>query len=83
MSERKYTGDHCGRGELPGGVVASEDALGPCPGCDADLTVSTAINPDTGKRARVLLHPMPFCHYYGATDPTKIEIDVLKARSLS
>lgn len=62
------------------GSVDDGDFLGPCPSCAADLRVGYVQHPITGRAARVITHPMPFCTYYGATDPTTIERDVRRAR---
>jgi hypothetical protein len=62
------------------GSVDDGDYLGPCPSCAADLRVGYATHPRTGCPARVITHPMPFCTYYGETDPTTIERDVHRAR---
>ena len=70
MSERRYDGRHVA-GDV--GKIDDRDfeVLGPCPGCGARF-VKKGPHPD-GRT--VLLHPMPFCNYYGATSPEKIEKD--------
>lgn len=77
MTERKYSGEHAGAGDL-GNQVVEQEQLGPCPSCGAMLSTANMVNPDTGRLAFVLTHPMPFCHYYGATPPEKIVRDMLK-----
>lgn len=62
------------------GNVTSEEVLGPCPSCDAELTVAHVKNPNTGRVERGILHPVPFCTYYGETDPAIIERDVARAK---
>jgi hypothetical protein len=63
------------------GAIEIGTSIGPCPSCGADLRVTFAMNPATGKRERALIHSVPFCSYYGETDPTQIERDVKEARS--
>ena len=69
--------DAAGGGDV--GVVDGGDLLGPCPSCGADLHVGYAKNPLTGRVARMIMHTVPFCTYYGETDPATIEADVCRA----
>jgi hypothetical protein len=71
--------DAAGAGDV--GAIAMGTSIGPCPSCGAELRVTSAVNPTTGRRERALIHPVPFCAYYGETDPTQIECDVEEARS--
>ncbi len=77
--ERKYDGQHAGAGDL-GNVIdtTKSDVIGSCPSCGAELSVNRVDH--KGKRRDVLLHAMPFCHYFGATDPDRIVQDVTLAK---
>lgn len=59
------------------GSVDESAVLGPCPSCDAELSIGYANHPRTGRPARMIMHPMPFCTY---SDPTTIESDVHRAQ---
>jgi hypothetical protein len=61
------------------GDVAAGDRLGSCPSCGAELRTTLARDPTTGRVERAILHPIPFCSYFGETDPTTIECDIRKA----
>jgi hypothetical protein len=56
------------------------EVFGPCPSCAAELLLARVENPITGRMERALMHPIPFCTYYGETDADKIERDVERAR---
>ena len=77
-TKRKHGLGAAGAGDLGG--VEEGDLLGPCPSCAAELRVSHAKNPHTGRVGRVIMHPMPFCTYYGETDPATIENAVRRAQ---
>lgn len=62
------------------GTVEDGRFLGPCPSCAADLRIGYARNPVTERVGRVIMHTVPFCTYYGETDPATIEADVRRAR---
>jgi hypothetical protein len=62
------------------GAVDVGKVLGPCPSCGADLFDGSAQNPHTGRVERFLMHPAPFCTYYGETDPATIERDIDRAQ---
>ena len=62
------------------GGVDADEILGPCPSCAAELRVGYVKNPSTGRVERALMHPVPFCTYYGETEPTTIEHDVEQKR---
>ena len=66
--------DKTGAGDA--GAVETNKVLGPCPSCKADLYVGPVQNPHTGRVERALMHPVPFCTYYGETDPDTIERDI-------
>lgn len=52
--------------------------LGPCPGCGAQLFSSAAPDPRFGNEVTSsLIHPIPFCSYFGET-----EIDAIVTRML-
>jgi hypothetical protein len=68
-----------GAGDL--GTVPAGDVLGACPSCDAELRVCTVRHPHTGRVERALQHPVPFCAYFGKTDPTEIEQEIERRRS--
>ena len=77
--ERKYDDRHAGGGQLP--AIRPEDLvdLGPCPACGAALKVGMIPHPKTQRPSKIVAHPVPFCHYYGATDPEQIVVDVRAA----
>jgi hypothetical protein len=54
-------------------TIDGGEVIGPCPSCGADLSVALAKNPRTGRVERALMHPVPFCTYYGETHPDAIE----------
>lgn len=62
-----------------GGVMADE-VVGPCPSCGAELLACRLKNPITGCIERALMHPVPFCTYYGETDTDTIERDVQRSQ---
>ena len=70
--------DKAGAGDA--GAVDSEHVLGPCPSCGADLFIGYAEDPRTKRVLRGLMHPVPFCTYYGETDPRDIERDIERAQ---
>ena len=70
--------DAAGAGDV--GDVSGTEVFGPCPSCAAELLLTHVENPLTGRIERALMHPFPFCTYYGETDADKIERDVERAR---
>ena len=79
MSNKRVHGlDAAGAGDA--GAVDVGDVLGPCPSCGADLYVGHVEHPHTGRVERALMHPAPFCTYYGETDPDTIERAVERAQ---
>ena len=58
------------------GNVADVRPLGPCPGCGANLHVGSAWDPVTSRQQPALLHAMPFCTYFGETEPEVIHEEV-------
>lgn len=70
-----------GAGDVGG--VSGGKVIGPCPSCDAELSVAYVENPHTGRVERALMHPVPFCTYYGETDSTVIERAIERARKKS
>ena len=77
-NKRVHDLDAAGAGDA--GAVDSGEFLGPCPSCGADLHVGPVNNPHTGRVERALMHPVPFCTYYGDTDPDTIERDIARAQ---
>jgi hypothetical protein len=78
IKKRKHGPAAAGAGDL--GAIDDGDLLGPCPSCATALSVGHAKNPHTNRVERVIIHPMPFCSYYGETDPATIENDVRHAQ---
>jgi hypothetical protein len=66
-----------GAGDV-GGVHG--ESIGPCPSCGAELHAGRALNPHTGRVERAMMHPVPFCTYYGETDPAAIERDIERSK---
>ena len=77
-TKRMHGLDAAGAGDA--GPVDDGDLLGPCPSCGAELRVGPVNNPRTGRVERALMHPVPFCTYYGDTDPDTIERDIARAQ---
>lgn len=77
-SDRPHGYEAAGAGNV-GGVMPDE-VVGPCPSCGAELLACRLKNPVTGHIDRALLHPVPFCQYYGETDPVDIERDIERAQ---
>ncbi len=63
------------------GAVPDGEILGACPSCGAELRDCRALNPRTGQLERALQHPVPFCTYFGETDPVEIEREIERTRS--
>ena len=78
MTPRRHDLNAASGGDV--GAVEDGDLLGPCPSCAAELRVGRALNPGTGRVERVIMHAVPFCTYFGETDPTAIERDVRRAK---
>jgi len=70
--------DAAGAGDV--GTVGAGEPLGPCPSCGSELSVVLAKDPRSGGMGRAILHPVPFCTYFGETDPSVIERAVLHRR---
>lgn len=70
--------DACAAGDL---VALSEaDDLGPCPSCGAMIATSNESNPHNGGQIEpTVIHPIPFCAYFGQTDADAIVHDMLVA----
>ena len=77
-TKRVHGLDAAGAGDA--GPVDDGDLLGPCPSCGADLYVGRVQNPRTGRVERALMHPVPFCTYYGETSPAAIERAIKSAQ---
>lgn len=78
MDDRKHGPGAAGAGDV--GSIDDGEFLGLCPSCGADLRSTFVPNPRTGRVQRALVHPIPFCTYYGETDPVTIECDIKSAR---
>jgi hypothetical protein len=63
------------------GAVADGQIIGPCPSCGAELRIGMAQNPVTTFIERALMHPVPFCTYFGETAPEAIERDIKRHAS--
>ncbi len=82
MSNKRPHGlNAAGAGDV--GSIDDGEVVGPCPSCGAELRAGRARNPITRRVERALMHPVPFCTYYGETDPATIERDVAEARRKS
>ena len=77
MTRRRHDLNAAGGGDVD--VVDDGALLGPCPSCAAGLRVGRALNPSTGRVERVIMHAVPFCTYFGETDPAAIERDVQRS----
>lgn len=57
--------------------------VGACPSCGATISKGIVGNPDRdGAPTPMLMHPMPFCHYFGVTTPENIVIDMRTGRAV-
>jgi hypothetical protein len=75
MSDKRIHGiEAAGAGDA--GDVVADEVVGPCPSCGAELLACHVTNPITKRVERALMHPVPFCSYYGETDPSQIERDM-------
>lgn len=63
------------------GELDAEEQVGPCPDCGAEIREGSIVNPNTGVRMRGLLHPVPFCTYFGETDAEEIRKEIERRRS--
>ena len=70
--------DAAGAGDV--GAVDSGEVLGPCPSCGAELHEAHVKHPRTGRLERAIMHPVPFCTYYGETHPDVIERAIERAK---
>jgi hypothetical protein len=70
--------DAAGAGDLP--PIPAGEVLGPCPSCRSEIRIVEAVNPHTGKLTRGLVHPIPFCTYFGKTASEVIERAILRAK---
>lgn len=78
--------DHLRRGQSVPVEGTSDEApigevLGACPACRQELRVGALLDPLSGLVERALLHPVPFCTYFGETDSSEILAEV-KGRPL-
>ena len=80
-SKRLHGFDKAGAGDA--GAIDGGDVLGPCPSCAAELRAGLVKNPRSGRVERALMHPVPFCTYYGETDPAEIERAIERAQKES
>jgi hypothetical protein len=69
--------DAAGAGDV--GEVDNGEVLGPCPSCGAELRDVHVKHPRTGRVERAIMHPVPFCTYYGETHPDTIERAIKRA----
>lgn len=76
---RVHGSEAAGAGDL--GSVQAGEVIGACPSCGAALLAGTTTNPASGRVERGLLHPMPFCSYFGETDADEIEREVDRGQS--
>lgn len=65
-----------GAGDV-GDVLVGEE-LGPCPSCGVMLATTKAKDPRNGEVTNGLLHPVPFCSYFGETDVEDIVRDMAR-----
>jgi hypothetical protein len=80
MSKRRVHGPAAaGAGQLDDFVEGA--VVGPCPSCGTELRVGAALNPATSHVERILLHPIPFCTYYGESSPDDIVRAIEERRS--
>ena len=70
MKDKRIHGLEAASGGDLGGV---DDGMriGPCPSCGAELRACLARDP-TGRVERALVHPVPFCSYFGETSSEEI-----------
>lgn len=78
MSKDNRVHDHeATHGDL--GEIPNSEVLGQCPSCEAEIRGGNTWNPDLQCMSRVVMHPIPFCSYFGNTAAGIFEAEV-KAR---
>lgn len=65
-----------GGGDLGDIKLEKRRDVGPCPSCSEPLIAGVTVHPGTQMPAMVMMHPEPFCTYFGVTSPEQIEQDV-------
>lgn len=60
----------CGAGDL--GKTSLGMVIGKCPSCGKPISGGETVDPRTGLQTRFLSHPIPFCSYFGETEPERI-----------
>jgi hypothetical protein len=70
--------DAASAGDL--GIVGAGEPLGLCASYGAKLRIVHAEDPHTRRVCRAITHPVPFCTYFGETDPSMIERDIQHAK---
>lgn len=78
QQQRMYGFEAAGAGEAE--LVSDDGVLGACPSCGAELHVGDALNPLSSRVERSLQHPIPFCSYFGETEPAEIEREIGRRR---
>jgi hypothetical protein len=73
---RRHGIERAGGGDV--GDVAEGEILGPCPSCGDVLRITRAKDPLSGRHGSAILHPVPFCSYFGETDPIAIEAAIVR-----
>lgn len=69
--------DKAGAGNL--GSVELGERIGACRVCGADLNEVWTEHPHhPGILARAISHPVPFCTYFGETDPETVEAEAIR-----
>ncbi len=74
--KRRHSLTDAGAGDL--GLVPSGEVIGACPSCQAELRICLTLNPISGNFDRAMQHPVPFCTYFGETDPAEIERAIVR-----
>ena len=82
LAPRTHGNEAAGAGDLGQIDDSSGDDIGPCPSCGATVRVTMLDDPRSGRQRRAILHPMPFCSYYGETAPDVMEEEIYRRRGL-
>jgi hypothetical protein len=78
-ADRPHGVDACGAGDVDVDMQVAEE-LGPCPSCAEMLMTSYEPHPGfDGQMLPTVIHPIPFCDYFGQTEADQIVSDMLNA----
>lgn len=62
--------------------ISKGDEIGACPSCSATISKTIVTHPEHHRPMESPIHPMPYCHYFGVTDPDRIVSDIRTGRAV-